>query len=176
MLIALVIILLIVAAVLVLAGTRPDRFTVERSATIQASPERIFPIINDLHRWPSWSPYEKKDPNMQRSYEGPAAGVGATYGWNGNKDVGSGRMEISQSTPSSRVEMKLDFFAPFKASHTAEFRLDSRGAATQVTWALHGESNFTSKLMGLVFNMDKMIGKDFEEGLGNLRTLVEAKA
>jgi hypothetical protein len=176
MLIALVIILLIIAAVLVIAATRPDRFIVERSATIQASPERIFPFINDLHRWQSWSPYEKKDPAMQRSFEGPDAGPGAAYAWNGNKDIGSGRMEISHSSPSSRVEIKLDFFAPFKASHTAEFRLEPRGAITQITWALHGKSNFTGKLMGLVFNMDKMIGKDFEDGLGTLRTIVEAQA
>jgi carbon monoxide dehydrogenase subunit G len=176
MLIALVVVALIFAIVVVLASSRPSRFTIERSATIQAPPERIFPLINDFHHWQSWSPYEKKDPAMQRHFDGPQAGTGAAYGWNGNKNIGSGRMEISQSEPSSRVEIKLEFFTPFKASNTAEFKLEPRGTSTQVTWAMHGESSFTHKLMGMLFNMDKMIGKDFEEGLGSLRSMVEAKA
>ena len=176
MFIALVVILLAIVILLAMAATRPDRFRIERTATIQAPPERIFPLINDFHRWPAWSPYEKKDPGMQRSYEGPAAGKGAVYGWSGNKNIGSGRMEISEATPSSRIEIQLEFFAPFKASNTAEFLFEPRGAGTLVTWAMHGRANFTNKLMGLVFNMDKMVGKDFEEGLVNLRTLAEGQA
>lgn len=173
MLIALIVVLLLVAVVLIMAAMRPDQFRIERSATIQASPERIFPFIDDFHRWQSWSPYEKKDPAMQRSFEGPSSGLGAAYGWNGNKDIGSGRMEISESTPSSRVCLKLEFFTPFKASNTAEFVLTPQGDATRVTWSMQGRSNFMSKLMGVVVNIDKMVGKDFEEGLLNLRALAE---
>ena len=173
MLIALIVIVLAIALLLAIAASRPDQFRIERSATIKASPERIFPLINDLHRWQAWSPYEKKDPAMERTYEGPSSGAGAAYGWNGNKNIGSGRMEISQSVPSSRVNLKLDFFTPFKASNTAEFVLEPQGDATRVIWAMQGRANFMSKLMGLVFNFDKMVGKDFEDGLVNLRTLSE---
>lgn len=176
MVIALVVILLAIALLLVIAATRPDQFRIERSATIQASPERIFPYINDLHRWQAWSPYEKKDPAMQRSFEGPPSGLGATYGWNGNKNIGSGRMEICASVPSSRVNLKLDFFTPFKASNTAEFVLEPQGESTRITWSMQGRSNFTNKLMGLVFNFDKLVGKDFEDGLVNLRSLAEQPA
>lgn len=173
MLIAFIVIVIVAAVVLASAASRPDQFRIERSATIKAAPERIFPYINDLHRWQSWSPYEKKDPAMQRSFEGPASGPGAAYGWNGNKNIGSGRMEISESTPSSRVRIRLDFFTPFKASNTAEFVLQPTGDATHVTWSMQGRSPFMSKLMGLVLNIDKMVGKDFEEGLANLRALTE---
>ena len=176
MLIALIVIVLVIALLLAIAASRPDQFRIERSATIKASPERIFPLINDLHRWQAWSPYEKKDPSMERTYEGPASGLGAAYGWNGNKNIGSGRMEISQSVPSSRVNLTLEFFTPFKASNTAEFVLVPQGDATRVIWAMQGRANFMSKLMGLVFNFDKMVGKDFEDGLVNLRTLSEQTA
>lgn len=176
MLVALIVILLLIAAVLILAAMRPDHFRIERSATIRAPAERIFPFIDDFHRWQAWSPYEKKDPAMQRTFDGPSSGVGATYAWNGNKDIGSGRMEISQSTPSSRVSLKLDFFTPFRASNTAEFVLTPEGDATRVSWAMQGRSPFLSKLMGVVFNFDKMVGKDFEQGLANLRALAEQPA
>ena len=128
MLIALIVVLLLVAVVLIIAAMRPDQFRIERSASIKATPERIFPFINDFHRWQSWSPYEKKDPAMQRTFEGPSSGPGAAYGWNGNKNIGSGRMEISESTPSSFVRIKLEFFTPFQASNTAEFVLEPQEA------------------------------------------------
>lgn len=170
-----VVILLAILALLGVAATRPGQFRIERSATIQASPERIFPLINDFHRWQAWSPYERKAPAMERSYEGPKVGEGAIYGWNGNKDIGSGRMQITESIPSSRIEIRLEFFAPFKATNTAEFVLEPHGEGTRVTWAMHGRSSFMHKLMGLVFNMDKLVGKDFEEGLGHLRGLSEGR-
>ena len=173
MLIALIVVLLLIVAVLIIAAMRPDQFRIERSASIKAPPQRIFPFINDLQRWQSWSPYEKKDPAMQRTFEGPSSGPGAAYGWNGNKNIGSGRMEISESTPSSLVRLKLEFFTPFQASNTAEFVLEPQGDTTRVIWAMQGRSPFMSKLMGVVFNIDKMVGKDFEEGLLNLRTLTE---
>lgn len=173
MLVALIVVLVLIAIVLILAAMRPDQFRIERSATIQAPAERIFPFIDDFHRWQAWSPYENKDPAMQRTFDGPSSGVGASYAWNGNKNIGSGRMEISQSTPSSRVFLTLEFFTPFKASNTAEFVLTPQGNATHVSWAMQGRSPFMSKLMGVVFNFDKMVGKDFEEGLANLRKLAE---
>ena len=170
-----VIILLAILALLGVAATRPGQFRIERSATIQASPERIFPLINDFHRWQAWSPYERKDPAMERRYEGPKVGEGAIYGWNGNKDIGSGRMQITESIPSSRIEIRLEFFAPFKATNTAEFVLEPHGEGTRVTWAMHGRSSFMHRLMGLVVNLDKLVGKDFEEGLGHLRGLSEGR-
>jgi len=173
MLTALIIVLIVIMAVVALVASRPNQFRIERSTTIQAPSERVFAAINDLHSWQAWSPWEKKDPNMQRSFDGPGAGKGASYSWNGNKDIGTGRMEISESTPSSRIVIKLEFFTPFKASNTAEFQLQPRDGGTHVVWAMYGPSNFMSKLMGLVFNMDKMVGKDFEEGLGNLRRQTE---
>ncbi|WP_430392279.1 SRPBCC family protein [Dyella sp. 20L07] len=171
MLTVLVVVVLVVIAVLVIAMLRPDRFRVERSATIDAPAERIFPLINDFQQWRSWSPYENRDPAMKRSYAGPGSGLGAIYGWEGNKNIGSGRMEISASEPSSRIAIKLDFFAPFKANNTAEFLLQPVDGSTRVTWAMEGRANIMSKLMGLFINMDKMIGRDFEEGLQKLRAL-----
>lgn len=174
MLIALIVIVVAVLALLAVAASRPDHFRIERSATIHASPERIFPFINELHRWQTWSPYEKKDPDMQRHFEGPSSGVGAAYGWSGNKNIGSGRMEISESVPASRVALRLEFFTPFKASNTAQFLLAPQGDATRITWIMQGRSPFMSKLMGLFLNFDTMVGRDFEEGLANLRALTEA--
>lgn len=176
MLTIIVIVVLAVAAALGIAAARPSRFRIERSATIHTSPERIFPFINDLHRWQAWSPYEKKDPAMERSYEGPQAGEGAAYGWSGNKNIGSGRMQITQSIPSSRVEIRLEFLTPFKATHTAEFVLTPLDDSTRVMWAMQGRHNLVGRLMGLLFNMDKFVGKDFEEGLAQLRLVSEGRA
>jgi hypothetical protein len=168
------IVALAIVAVFGIAASRPNQFRIERSASFKAAPESIFPLINDLHRWEGWSPFEQKDPAMKRSFSGAERGRGAIYGWEGNKDIGSGRMEITESAPSSHVVIKLDFFTPFKASNTAEFTLQPSGEGTRVTWAMYGPSPFMSKLMGLVFNMDKMVGTEFERGLVNLRTLTEA--
>jgi hypothetical protein len=170
--IALIVIVLI-AAVLIFAATRPDTFRVERSIDIKASPEKIFPFVNDLHSWTAWSPYEKKDPGMKRQHSGAVNGKGAIYEWDGDKQVGKGRMEIMESTPSSLVVIKLDFLSPFEAHNTAEFILQARGDSTHVTWAMYGTSNFISKLMGIFFSMDKMVGDDFAIGLENLKAIAE---
>ena len=155
---------------------KPDTFRVQRAASIKAPPEKIFPLINDLHAWGAWSPYEKKDPNMQRSYSGAPSGKGAIYAWDGDKNVGKGRMEITESSPSSKILIQLDFFSPFEAHNMAEFTLVPQGDATSVTWTMDGPAPFISKLMQVVFNMDRMIGKDFEEGLANLKSLTERSA
>lgn len=170
--IALILVVLI-AAVLIFAATRPDTFRVERSIEVKAAPEKIFPLINDFHNWTAWSPYEKKDPNMKRRHSGATSDKGAIYEWDGDKQVGKGRMEISESTPSSRVVIKLDFLSPFEAHNTAEFVLQAQSDGTKVTWAMYGPSTFVSKLMGIFFSMDRMVGDDFSIGLANLKAIAE---
>src|SRR6266481_5455144 len=168
-----VVLAIAIAILLILAATKPDTFTVRRATTVKAPPERIFPLINDFHQWGTWSPYETKDPAMKRSYSGAASGKGAVYGWEGNKNVGSGRMEILDSSAPSKIVIKLDFFTPFEAHNTAEFTMLPQGDATLVTWLMYGPAPFMSKLMQVFVNMDNMIGKDFETGLANLKRIAE---
>ncbi len=163
-----------IAIVLVLAATKPDRLRVQRATTVKAPPEKIFPLINDFHQWGTWSPYETKDPAMKRSYGGAASGKGAIYGWEGNNNVGCGRMEIIDAAAPSKIVIKLDFLKPFEGHNTAEFTMLPQGDATYLTWAMHGPSPFMSKLIQVFINLDNMIGKDFETGLANLKRLTEA--
>ena len=162
-----------VAIVLILAATKPDTFSVQRATSVKASAEKIFPLINDFHQWGTWSPYEARDPTMKRSYSGSANGVGAIYGWDGNKNIGSGRMEILDAAAPAKIVIKLDFFKPFEAHNTAEFTMLPQGDATNVTWVMHGPASFISKLMQVFMNIDRMVGKDFEIGLANLKRLTE---
>ena len=168
-----VVLVIVVAAILIYAATKPNDFRVQRSIVIKAPPEKIFPLIADLHGWASWSPYEKKDPAMKRSFSGAPSGKGAVYEWDGNKNVGKGRMEVIENTPPSKVAIKLDFFSPFEAHNTAEFTLVPQGDSTTVTWAMYGPSPYMAKVMGTIMNMDKMIGTDFADGLVNLKGLAE---
>ena len=170
--IAIVIVVLIVG-VLAFATTRPDAFRVERSVTIKAPPEKIYPYFDDFNRWAVWSPWEKLDPLMKRSFGGPPAGKGAVYSWQGNSKVGEGRMEILESSPSSKLLIKLDFIKPFEGHNTAEYTLVPSADGTQVTWAMYGPAPYISKLMGVFVSMDSMIGKDFEAGLANLKAAAE---
>ena len=162
-----------IVVILIMAATKPDTFSVERAISVRASPEKIFPLINDFHQWVSWSPYENKDPGMKRSYDGAASGKGAIYGWDGNKNVGSGRMEILETSAPSKILIKLDFFKPFEGHNTAEFSMLPQGDATRLNWAMRGPAPFMSKLMQVFINLDHMIGKDFEVGLANLKKLTE---
>ena len=164
---------IVVVGLLIYAATRPDTFRVQRSAAIKASPDKIFALINDLHAWSSWSPYEKKDPAMKRTFGGASAGTGAVYEWDGDKNVGKGRMEITESSPPARILIKLDFFKPFEGHNTAEFTMEPKGDNTIVTWAMYGPSAFMMKVMGLFMNMDNMIGNDFAAGLANLKAVAE---
>jgi carbon monoxide dehydrogenase subunit G len=166
-------VVVLVAAVLIFAATRPDNFRVQRTTSIKAPPEKIFALINDLHRWGSWSPWEKMDPEMKRTYSGAASGNGAVYAWQGNSKVGEGRMEISDTSPPSKVTIKLDFIKPFEAHNTAEFTLEPKGDSTTVTWTMYGPSPYMAKVIGVFNSMDSMIGKDFETGLANLKTVAE---
>jgi hypothetical protein len=171
-----VIAIVAIAAVLAYAATRPDTFRIQRAASIQAPPEKIFPLIDDFRNWGSWSPWEKMDPALKRAYSGPASGKGAVYEWEGNNKVGKGRMEILEAPPPSKVTIKLDFLKPFEAHNTAEFTLTPRGGTTDVTWAMHGPNLFIGKVMSLFFDMERMVGKDFETGLANLKAVAERPA
>lgn len=162
-----------VAAFLSYVATRPDSFRIERSITINAPAVKIFPFIDNFQLWEEWSPWEKVDPALRRSYTGAARGKGAVYVWEGNREVGRGRMEIVESAPASLVLIKIDFEEPFTAHNTIKFDLERQGAATKVIQAMYGPSPFLSKLMGVFFNMEKMVGGKFEEGLASLKTLAE---
>ncbi|MFH0344177.1 MAG: SRPBCC family protein [Chromatiales bacterium] len=168
-----IIVVVLIGAILLYAATKPEIFHVQRATRIKAPPEQIFPLINNLHGWGGWSPYEKKDLAMKRTLSGAESGKGAVYEWDGNKEVGKGRMEIIDTSPPSKVTIKLDFVKPFEAHNIVDFTLEPKGDATDVTWAMHGPSPYISKVMGVFFNMDSMIGKDFETGLANLKTVAE---
>ena len=168
-----VVLAIAIVIVLILAATRPDSFAVQRAAIVNAPPERIFPLISDFRQWGSWSPYEHKDPAMKRTFSGAARGNGAVYAWEGDKNVGSGRMEILEAAAPSKIVIKLDFYSPFEAHNTAEFTMLPQGDETRVTWRMHGPAPFMAKVMHVFINIDKMVGKDFEAGLANLKRLAE---
>ncbi|NPT59489.1 SRPBCC family protein [Paraburkholderia elongata] len=170
------ILIAVVAAVgllLIYAATRPDNFRIERSVRIKAPPERIYGLIDDLHQFNRWNPFLRKDPATQGTYSGTPSGKGARYAWQSEK-VGVGQMEIVDTAAPSSVTLNLDFIKPFEAHNIAEFELKPEAGETQVTWAMHGPAPFLSKLMQVFISMDRMVGKDFEDGLGNLKTLAEA--
>jgi hypothetical protein len=163
----------LIAIVLIYAATKPDTFRVERSAVMNAAPEKVFAQLNDLHNWQAWSTWERKDPNMKKTFSGAASGVGAVYGWEGNKDVGKGSMAIAESSLNQKVQIKLDFIEPFEGHNIADLVLQPEGVGTRVVWSMYGPSPFVAKVMGLLFDMDKMIGNDFEDSLANLKQVVE---
>ena len=172
----LLLIVAVVLCVLVLAASKPDTYTIERSATIAAAPEQVFPFVNDFHQWTQWSPWEHLDPNLKRSYDGPASGQGAIYSWTGNDKVGEGKMTITESMPASKVGIQLEFIKPFASTNQTTFDFVPSGAGTQVVWKMSGNNNYMSKVMTVFMNMDQMVGKDFEQGLANLGAAAEARA
>jgi len=161
-----------VAVLLIYAATKPDSFRVQRVASIKAPPEKIFALVNDLPRHREWSPWEQKDPAMKRTYSGPTSGKGAVYEWDGNKDIGQGRMEIVESAP-TRIVYAMHFIKPFEARNTAEITLEPKGDTTIVTWAIYGPSPYMTKVFTIFCSMDKMIGAEFETGLAKLKSLTE---
>lgn len=169
----LIIVAILLAAILAFAATKPGTFRVERTKNIQAPAERIFGLINDFHRWDTWSPWEKLDPAMKKTFAGAANGKGALYEWAGNSKAGQGRMEIIGSSPFSRITIKLDFLKPFEAHNTAEFTLDTSGGSTNVTWATFGPQPYLTRIMCVFVSMDSLIGKDFEAGLANVKAIAE---
>jgi Polyketide cyclase / dehydrase and lipid transport len=172
-----VVIVLLIAALLIFASTRPHAFRVERSIAITAAPERVFALVDDFHNWASWSPWEHLDPSMKKTYSGSPSGPGAVYEWQGNSKAGKGRMEITSSMVPSFVNIKLDFLKPFESHNTTSFSV-ARAAAgtTHVSWTMQGACPFIMKVMGIFVSMDKMIGKDFDKGLANLKSAAEAQS
>jgi uncharacterized protein YndB with AHSA1/START domain len=173
MLTALTIAVVVVIGVLIAAALRPSDFRVERTAVIKAPPEKIYPLINNMHQFNTWNPFVKMDPAIKGSYSGAESGRGAAYAWESSK-VGTGRMEIVDTQAPRKVIMSLQFVKPFAGDNTAEFTLDPQSDATAVTWAMYGKSAYIPKLMGLFFSQDKMIGGSFESGLANLKASAEA--
>ncbi|MGD9724941.1 MAG: SRPBCC family protein [Nitrospiraceae bacterium] len=173
--IALVVVDLLVA-LLVYAATKSDTFLVQRSASINAPPEKIFPLLNDFHSWSVWSPYEKLDPEMKRTYSGSPNGKGARYEWESSGKAGVGRMEISNTAPPSQVSLTLDLVKPFETHNVVDFTLQPMGGSTNVTWAMRGRSPYLAKVMHVFFDMDSIVGKDFEAGLVNLKGIAEQSA
>jgi len=171
--IILIVVVVLIAALLAYAATRPNNFRVQRRASIKASPEKIFPLIADFHNWTSWSPWEKKDPALKRTFSGAPNGKGAVYAWEGNRDVGSGRMEITEASSPSKVKIQLDFIKPFEGHNVVDFTLQPVGGETNVTWDMAGPLAYVMRVFGIFFSMDKMIGKDFETGLANLKAVAE---
>ncbi|MGH6931962.1 MAG: SRPBCC family protein, partial [Dongiaceae bacterium] len=170
--IAIVVALLIVVAVaglLILAATKPNTFSVVRATTIKAPPERIFAAISDFRNWGAWSPYDKKDPTIKRTLGGTASGKGSLYAWEGDRNVGIGSMEIMDTSPPSKVRIKLDFVKPFEAHNIVDFTLEPQGDGTKVAWTMQGPLPYFAKVVHVIFNMDKMVGTDFEVGLANLK-------
>lgn len=164
----------LIVAVLIYAATLPRNFQIQRSATIKASPDRLFPLINDLHNMQTWSAWETVDPAMKRSYSGEASGKGAKYAWEGNREIGQGSMEITESIPPVKVALRLDFIKPFKGQSTVEFTLEPKGDNTVVTQTMRGTNEYIAKLLCLLFfNQNKMIGGKFEQGLANLKAIAE---
>lgn len=164
---------LAIVTVLAMAAAKPDTFEVHRSASIDAPPEKVFPLLADFHRWGQWSPYEKLDPGMQRSYSEPASGKGATYAWQSDGNAGVGSMEITEATAPSRLALDLNFVKPFATRNVVEFSLQPNGSGTRVTWSMRGPRPYLAKIMHVVFDMDKMVGGDMATGLADLKAVAE---
>lgn len=172
----LIVVAVIVAGFLVFASTRAESYHVERSTSIAAPAAVIFAQLDDFKAWPAWSPWEKKDPQMKKTFEGPASGVGSSYAWQGNKEVGKGRMSVVASLPPTELKLKLEFIEPFTAVAATGFALAPAGEKTAVTWAMDGTNNFMGKVFSVFMDMDKTIGGDFEAGLGALKAVAEEEA
>ncbi len=167
----------LVVAFCAVAALQPTQYKVIRSAVISAPQADVFNLVNDFHKWAVWSPWEKLDPAMQKTYSGPDSGVGASYAWVGNSDVGEGRMTITVSQPSDNITIRLEFLKPFESNTVTQFLFKAVGNQTAVDWTMTGENNFVAKAFGLVMGgMDKMIGPDFEKGLAQMKAAAESPA
>lgn len=160
----------------VVVASRPPTFHIERSTTMTAPPDVPFALVNDFHAWPVWSPWEKLDPNMAKTFGGPPSGAGAVYTWSGNNKVGEGRMTIERSEPASRITIKLEFLKPFPATNITTFTFVPVAEGTKVTWAMDGRKNFTAKAFHMFMNMDRLVGGDFERGLAAMKRAAESTA
>lgn len=172
----LAIVVVIIIVLVVIVALQAGDFRVARSTLMSAPPAAVFAQVNDFHKWNAWNPWGKIDPAMKQNYEGAPAGPGAVYTWTGNKEVGEGRMTITDSRPSDLIRVKLEFFKPFAATNTAEFSFVPEGNQTRVTWSMFGEKNFMAKAIHLFMNMDKMIGGQFEKGLADMKAVAEERS
>ena len=159
---------------IIVVTKQPSEFSVTRTGAIAAPASAVFAQVNDLQKWETWSPWAKLDPDAKNSFEGPASGTGAIMRWAGNNKVGQGSMTIIESRPDEFIRFKLEFLKPFAATNTAEFTFNSGNDQTTVTWTMYGKNNFKSKAIGLIMNCEKMCGGQFEKGLANLKSVVEA--
>jgi len=171
-----IVLVLVVGGFLAYAATRPDTYHVERSANINAPAAVVYGELEDFKNWQAWSPWEKRDPTMKKTYEGPAAGTGAIYSWVGNDKVGEGKMTLTDSKANSHVGIELEFLKPWQQKNTTDFTFETNPAGTQVRWGMTAPMGFMGKAFGLFKDMDQMIGPDFEKGLAQLKTLSEAEA
>jgi uncharacterized protein YndB with AHSA1/START domain len=173
----LIVIAALIVVFVIIVAMRPSHFRIARSATIAAPPEVVFAQVNDFRAWQAWSPWERKDPNLKRTYEGPPAGRGAVYAWAGNKEVGEGRMTLTESRPAELIRIRLEFLKPFAATNEAEFTFTPRpGEQTEVTWSMTGHNGFMAKAFCMLMDMDKLVGSDFEKGLASMKTVAESSA
>ena len=170
----LLVLIALVAVLAVVVASRPSEFRVERTTIIDAPPAAVFAQVNDFHRWPAWNPWGKLDPTMKQTYEGAPAGVGAAYTWVGNRQVGEGRMAITESRPDELIRVRLEFVKPLPGTSVAEFTFRPQGNQTAVTWSMTGTNNFMAKAIHLVMNMDRMIGGQFDRGLADMKAAVES--
>jgi hypothetical protein len=166
--------IVVIAVFCVVVAMQPADFKITRSATMNASPDKIFEQVNDFHKWDAWSPWAKIDPAMKTTYSGPPSGTGAAYAWVGNDQVGEGNMAITASHPNEHIAIDLEFIRPFAAKNITEFTLKPEGDKTSVTWTMTGKNNFVAKAFNLVMNMDKLVGADFEKGLAQMKAITEA--
>lgn len=165
----------IVVVFLVIVALQPAEYRVSRSINIATSPDVVFPHVNELRKWAAWNPWEKIDPNMKLTYDGPEAGAGASYSWVGNNEVGEGKMTIVESKPAEFIRIKLEFFKPMAGVSDTLFTFKPQSDQTEVTWTMSGKNNFIGKAFCLFMNMDKMIGGEFEKGLAQLKAIVEVE-
>jgi len=166
------VVVLVVLAIVV--AMQPEEFSVSRSAVMAAPAPAVFAQVNDLHNWEKWNPWQKVDPAMKLTFSGPPSGIGAAYAWQGNRDVGEGRLAIIESKPADLVRIKLEFLKPFAATNTAIFTFKPEGSRTAVTWSMEGRNNYFAKAINLCMNMDKMVGGQFEKGLADMKAVLEA--
>jgi hypothetical protein len=163
----------LVLTAIVFVATRPDRFRVERSAQIHAPREVVFAFVQDFRKWADWSPYEKLDADLKRTYAGAPRGVGATYSWEGKK-AGVGKMTILEAKPGELVTLRLEFVKPIAATNRTIFTFAPSADGTHVTWVMDGENTWMGKVMSAFFDMDKFVGGDFEKGLAELDKVASA--
>ena len=169
----LLVVVALIGVFLVIVAFQPSTYHVERSATMAAPPAAVFAQVNDFHKWDAWSPWAKIDPAAKVTFDGPASGVGASFAWDGNDDVGAGKMTILESRPPEAIKIKLEFLKPFESTCTTDFAFRADGDKTTVTWSMDGENNFVGKAFCMFMDMDKMIGADYEKGLASIRGIVE---